>query len=220
MPEDNESRHNCRVHWIETHGVRLPPPVGGHPALDFCNTWAGWAEEPSPKPGDTRRDWLSGYDELAVWAHRADLVDERTLRALRSAAVADPAAATAVLDDSRALRTLVHDAVLDPGDAERLAAVSAYARSAAAALSLVPCDGRARWDVVDPDVGLRLPLLAVAWSAAELLTSPEVAFVSACPGVECGWLFLDRRGRRRWCDMAVCGNRSKVAAHARRQRSR
>jgi predicted RNA-binding Zn ribbon-like protein len=63
-------------------------------------------------------------------------------------------------------------------------------------------------------------VLTVALAAAQLLTSPEAATVSACPGRDCGWLFLDRRGRRRWCSMDSCGNRAKVAAHARRQRGR
>ncbi|MGW5195753.1 CGNR zinc finger domain-containing protein, partial [Kribbella sp. NPDC004138] len=40
------------------------------------------------------------------------------------------------------------------------------------------------------------------------------AHVRTCPS--CGWLFLDPRGRRRWCSMATCGNRAKVRAHAAR----
>ncbi|MER9651090.1 CGNR zinc finger domain-containing protein [Mesorhizobium sp. M0199] len=34
-----------------------------------------------------------------------------------------------------------------------------------------------------------------------------------CP--RCGWLFVDisRGGKRRWCNMRVCGNREKVARH-------
>ncbi|MER8944136.1 CGNR zinc finger domain-containing protein [Mesorhizobium sp. M0915] len=37
---------------------------------------------------------------------------------------------------------------------------------------------------------------------------------SACAH-ECGWLFVDisRGGKRRWCNMRVCGNREKVARH-------
>ncbi|MFE4960639.1 CGNR zinc finger domain-containing protein [Streptomyces sp. NPDC056653] len=27
------------------------------------------------------------------------------------------------------------------------------------------------------------------------------------PSEDCGWLSLDRRGRRRWCSMATCGSR-------------
>ena len=32
-----------------------------------------------------------------------------------------------------------------------------------------------------------------------------------CEGPNCSWLFIDRSkaGRRRWCDMAVCGNAAK-----------
>ena len=36
-----------------------------------------------------------------------------------------------------------------------------------------------------------------------------------CANDGCRWVFLDesRAGRRRWCDMATCGNRAKAARH-------
>ncbi len=42
-----------------------------------------------------------------------------------------------------------------------------------------------------------------------------------CANDECRWLFNDtsRTGRRKWCDMATCGNRAKVARHRERKRS-
>jgi predicted RNA-binding Zn ribbon-like protein len=207
------------VHWIETEGVRLPKPLAGHPALELCNTWAGWAEDPPPGSGDARREWLADYDVLAVWAFAHELVTREQMIRLRADASADPQGALRVLDDARTLRSAVHDAVLDPADAAALDGVAGYARRAGGAAGLAPGDGHARW-ALDAAPGLDLPVLAAAWTAAELLTSPQVAFVAACPGVDCGWLFLDRRRRRRWCDMAACGNRAKVAAHARRQTGR
>jgi predicted RNA-binding Zn ribbon-like protein len=44
--------------------------------------------------------------------------------------------------------------------------------------------------------------------------------VKGCEGPVCTLLFLDRtRARaRRWCSMAVCGNRAKQAAHRTRTR--
>jgi predicted RNA-binding Zn ribbon-like protein len=36
---------------------------------------------------------------------------------------------------------------------------------------------------------------------------------------DCGWVFADPSGRRRWCSMAWCGNRSKVRRHAARARA-
>ncbi|HWD78470.1 MAG TPA: CGNR zinc finger domain-containing protein, partial [Kribbella sp.] len=60
------------------------------------------------------------------------------------------------------------------------------------------------------------PLYVVALKAGELVTGPSFEHVRTCPS--CGWLFLDPRGRRRWCSMATCGNRAKVRAHAARAR--
>ena len=89
-------------------------------------------------------------------------------------------------------------------------------QAAASASGLLP--GRpATWTISDQS-RLDLPLLAVAWSAAGLLTSAAGNQVGACPGVGCGWLFANPRGRRRWCSMAWCGNRDKVRRHAERTR--
>jgi predicted RNA-binding Zn ribbon-like protein len=218
MGTGNDSRHNWRVHWTEQDGVELPRSVGGHPALDFCNTWAGWSERSDAD--DSRREWLSSYDVLTAWAAAAGLLEDARALTLRDRARERPAEAAEVLDRARVLRAAVHDAVLDPEDQQALALVTVEVRRAGALIALGP-DQRdvAAWSPTD-DGGLDLPVLAVAWSAALLLASAAVAKVAACPGVDCGWLFVDSRGRRRWCDMAVCGNRAKVAAHARRARER
>jgi predicted RNA-binding Zn ribbon-like protein len=193
MGEDNESRHNCCMHWIEKDGVPLPRRLGGHPALDLCNTWAGWGERTDVD--DAKREWLPTYDVLAVWSGYAD-----------------------VLARAHALRSAVHDAVLDPRNDRALVDLTVEVRRAGARVEPVPTAGTVGWRV-PVDVGLELPVLAAAWSAADLLASADVEKVAACPGVDCGWLFLDRRGRRRWCDMAACGNRAKQAAHAQRARA-
>ncbi|MFF8983986.1 CGNR zinc finger domain-containing protein [Streptomyces globisporus] len=65
-------------------------------------------------------------------------------------------------------------------------------------------DGLGRWSP-HPAAGLRLPLHAVAQRAADLLADPRRLTVRACPGKDCGWLFLDTAGRRRWCSLGVCG---------------
>ncbi|MGI8571612.1 MAG: CGNR zinc finger domain-containing protein [Solirubrobacteraceae bacterium] len=79
-------------------------------------------------------------------------------------------------------------------------------------------DGSIEWEI-DPRRGLATPVLAALWSAAQLLVSRETPPVKACPDSGCGWLFLDRKGRRRWCTMATCGNREKAKSFARRQRA-
>ena len=64
-------------------------------------------------------------------------------------------------------------------------------------------------------------LAPVAESAADLLSSADPALVRQCEGAGCTMMFVDRtkNHRRRWCSMAVCGNRAKVAAHRARQKT-
>lgn len=61
---------------------------------------------------------------------------------------------------------------------------------------------------------------AVAGSLAHFLAEHDQRRLRRCASDSCRWLFVDRSpgGRRRWCDMRVCGNRSKVRRH--RQRAR
>jgi predicted RNA-binding Zn ribbon-like protein len=58
-------------------------------------------------------------------------------------------------------------------------------------------------------------LALIAVDAAELLGTGLRERLRICPGPGCRGRFLDDSpaGRRRWCSMAVCGNRSKAAAH-------
>jgi predicted RNA-binding Zn ribbon-like protein len=62
-------------------------------------------------------------------------------------------------------------------------------------------------------------LAGMLQSAVELAFSPSLERVKICPA--CGWLFIDRTRNRskRWCITALCGNRSKMHRHYRRQRS-
>ena len=57
---------------------------------------------------------------------------------------------------------------------------------------------------------------------AELVMNAEPALVKRCDGAGCTLWFLDRtKGhRRRFCSVAACGNRDKVAAFRARQRAR
>jgi predicted RNA-binding Zn ribbon-like protein len=55
----------------------------------------------------------------------------------------------------------------------------------------------------------------IARDAAELLGTSQRSRLRICPGPGCAGRFTDDSpaGRRRWCSMAVCGNRSKAATH-------
>ena len=191
--------------------LRLPVCVGGHPALDFCNTRATWDE-----PVDPQGEWLVSYDHLAMWIWHAGLADETAARRLRRAAARTPQRAAAVLTEARRFRTALHTAVLNPENARAMSAVTGQIRRAAAHARLRP--GRPPMWEIPASTGLEQPLFLVAGAAGRILTSPDIEHVDECDGRNCGWIFLNRGGRRRWCTMSVCGNRAKVAAYAQRHR--
>jgi predicted RNA-binding Zn ribbon-like protein len=58
----------------------------------------------------------------------------------------------------------------------------------------------------------------IARAIADLVVSDRSVEIGKCANPRCGRYFRDRSRtrRRRWCSMAVCGNRMKVAAHASR----
>ena len=69
-----------------------------------------------------------------------------------------------------------------------------------------------------PDQPAPCPVdLATARSALKLICLPEPERLKICPN--CQWLFIDRsRNRsRNWCDMTVCGNRTKARLHYRKK---
>jgi predicted RNA-binding Zn ribbon-like protein len=185
---------------VRVGGVLLPKPLSGHPALELCNTLAGWHEPP-----EHRREWLTTPAHLATWAEFTRLVKW------------SPHVDGTVLDEVRELRAVAYR-LLCHRDASAFPALAARADEANVRTRLTRTkDGSARFQLPashDP----RLPLHAATLAVVDLLGRPERETVKACPGEGCGWLFLDPRGRRTWCTMAVCGNRAKVRAYAGRSR--
>jgi predicted RNA-binding Zn ribbon-like protein len=61
-------------------------------------------------------------------------------------------------------------------------------------------------------------LTPIARAIADLVVSGRGVEIRKCANPRCVLYFRDRSRtrRRRWCSMAVCGNRMKVAAHVRR----
>ena len=87
---------------------------------------------------------------------------------------------------------------------------------------LVPRVEGWRLEFIAREGGLEWLLAAIARSAAELIVEGPNAPVRICANPACRLFFYDgsRTHRRRWCSMAVCGNRHKVASFLRRQTAR
>lgn len=185
---------------------------GGHLALDFLNTAAS--------PDGERDDHLGAPATFLDWMHAAGLAEPPELASLR----ASPPETRLLQAHAMRLRSAVADIVhaLVSGTAVPPMAVMEVNRILPErAESLRLASGADGYHLVsspsaDRALGLLVP---VAEAAARLLVDGDPSRVRRCDAPGCALWFLDasRNGRRRWCSMARCGNRAKVAAHYRRR---
>ena len=197
-----------------------PPPffVGDHLALDFLNSIA------SPK--DVPVEWLRDGADLIDWLERARAIDPDV--ASRFRASRDRRAIDAVAARAREFRDWLRGFVtrhmgkpLAPAAAKALGPLNEILAGDTSYPVVVPGDREQglrvkrvrRWEAVDE------LLHPVAEAAADLICNEDFRLVRACGGHVCTLLFLDRTKAhgRRWCSMAVCGNRAKAAAHRARR---
>jgi predicted RNA-binding Zn ribbon-like protein len=136
-------------------------------------------------------------------------------------AIQQPAGALAVLADARRMRSVLRTlaergGVLADARTAALAEINRIlGRSAGTRRVEMRPDGtftRAFVPVGDAFAGLLIPIVE---SAADALILDELSRVRRCADPRCGRVFQDetKNGRRRWCDMATCGNRAKAARH-------
>lgn len=59
----------------------------------------------------------------------------------------------------------------------------------------------------------------VALDTLRLLATGDLLTIHRCANPDCVLLFMDASGRRKWCSMKICGNRTKVARHHARMKS-
>lgn len=184
-------------------------PLGGHLALDLCNTVS-------------RR--FTAADRIDRIASVPDLVEWHQLVRPSAPPLTAADVTAADLAGIRGLREAT-TAVLDA----QVAGEALPSRP----LTLIVREYREHIRTCTAGTALPLTLGAggsggsrlrreLAAAVVDLLRHVDVDRLRRCEGDGCGWFFLDRtRNRsRRWCDPADCGNRHRVRAYARRHADR
>jgi predicted RNA-binding Zn ribbon-like protein len=183
--------------------------VGGSLCLDFANS-VDWASDGSERPAHA--DVLGEPQDLVSWGRRLELVPDDVPLVVSGRELAA----------AHELRRAIHSvfAAIAAGDVPSRASLERLDRhhaQATAEAHIIPRDGA--WTLDWPPDERRVRF-AVALSAIDLLRDEaRLERVRSCPGNNCGWLFLDFTGRRRWCAMEVCGSRAKMRRFYERQRS-
>ncbi|WP_406000853.1 CGNR zinc finger domain-containing protein [Streptomyces sp. NBC_00829] len=173
-----------------------PRPLTGEPvSLDLLNT--RWTRD------GTRQDLLTGTDGLQIWL-KANGLDTRF------------SADDATLERTLAARDALAALVASPGDKDALRRVDEVLDHGRIRATLDAGGPGEEAEFADPAWG-------PGWTAARghldlLRTAPDR--IRVCAHEACVLHFFDtsRNGTRRWCSMALCGNRAKASRHYARSR--
>jgi predicted RNA-binding Zn ribbon-like protein len=172
-------------------------------------------------------DALHDFETFVAWLEAAAVLDLERAQGIRRRALQQPAGAAATLVDARRVRATLR-VLAERGTAAaqvRFDALSeinrVLGRSAGTRRVELRPDGsyaRAFVPVGDAFAGLMIPVVE---SAADAMILGELGRVRRCADSRCPRVFFDRtkNGRRRWCDMATCGNRAKAARHRARRKT-
>lgn len=192
-----------------SHTTHAPHFIGNDLALDFINSAFGM--------GESRCDCLADDASAVAWLKAAGQLapdfdaPAAALAGLAAAAQSLRAAAGRLIDLNKPRDPAdfaVVNAILEAGRPVRTMALDADAN--------IVLRERRRDDSV---ASLLEP---VAAALVHLLVQGKLAQIRQCEAHDCTLRFLDmtKSGRRRWCSMAVCGNRMKVAAFRARKDGR
>jgi predicted RNA-binding Zn ribbon-like protein len=188
--------------------------VGSDLAIDFANTIRGDGD-----PEGTLRSWRDLVDFLELRA----AVSRSEGAALRAMGEQDARACGAAFDQALALRATILSmleamATRRPLQAGWVAAVNQALAWGAGATRLERQPSGWRLGFTPSWTEPFRALAPIARSIADLAVRGRGIEIRKCANPRCILYFRDRSRsrRRRWCSMAVCGNRMKVAAHTRR----
>ena len=191
--------------------------------LDFINSIA--------TPVDTPVDWIADGGGLLRWLAQAKLVPSDVLDELKARAA--PGELDSVAGQARDLREWFRGFVrkhmgrpLTPRALRELEPLNRLLETDTGFSKIVPHrhddhDGFAlertrRWRSAET------LLLPIGEAMARVVCEESFSDIKACEGPACTLIFADhtRARARRWCSMAVCGNRAKQAAHRSRVKDR
>jgi predicted RNA-binding Zn ribbon-like protein len=180
---------------------------GGCFVFDFINTVN--TRKPVPE-----FEYLNTFEDFLAWSAKVGLLREKRLKALREHAFVKRKLAAAELRNVIGVRENLYQlfSAIASGKSPAAAVVNAFNERLSLAfqkidmrISAVAAKLHFNNDVVSLDE----PLNSIFKSAFDILTGEDFERIKECP--RCGWLFLDisKNGKRRWCNMNVCGSREK-----------
>ena len=203
MPDASENAGASRPEFIF---------VGGHPAIDFANTLV-----PLPGPGI---EFLRTWSDVIDWLVEANISRDSPLDVLyarRSEAL------KGVLELRREWKRILASLLAGGKVSDDFLTLLNGLLAADGFHEVLNRAGKRRFHLVRSASELqggKLALSILADQIAVFLTEANLSYLRRCANTEsCVLYFYDatKNHRRRWCSVAACGNRHRVAEFRRRR---
>jgi predicted RNA-binding Zn ribbon-like protein len=213
MTSDLPASSQPEPHGFVPHGHQVTLDTG----LAFINTLDRDRGEPI--------DRLDSYATALRWFREHDLLHSDMLEAELRRDAADPEAGERTLGRIRRVRAAMRelaDAVVEARTpAQRDLDEINRALRPHYTWYLVPARDGVSLDHKHEGDPIAGALARLTESLASEVSEGHPEQLRVCANDECAWVFSDtsRTGRRKWCDMATCGNRAKVARHREKKRA-
>ncbi len=214
VPPATPSKAPAEAHGFVPHGHQVELDTG----LAFVNTLDRERGQPV--------DRLDSYAAALRWFRDHDLLHADMLEAELARNEADPEGAERTLARIRRIRDAMReltDAVVEArSPAQRDLDEINRALRTHYTWYLVPDRDGVSLDHKHEGDPIAGALARLSESVASEVSTGHPEHLRVCANEDCGWVFNDtsRTGRRKWCDMATCGNRAKVARHREKKRAK
>jgi predicted RNA-binding Zn ribbon-like protein len=189
---------------------------GGCAVFDFTNTINNRNEPVF--------DYLTSYHDIVSWSVKTDVITRERGKVLSQyAAKHTDQGDLAFLKAKRVRETLyqlfsriAENKVPDTSVRDEF---NSFLSECFSKLQLTITTASATADFTKEAVSLDEPVCIIIKSAYDILTDEDFNRLKECP--RCGWLFIDRtkNGKRKWCDMKVCGSRDKATQYYHRKKN-
>ena len=184
---------------------------GGCVVFDFTNTI-------NTRTTAEAHDYLKNYADILSWSGKADILPAEKIKSLTRYASAHVDESSIAFKKAIRAREALYPmfsaiARAKTPDKRILDEFNMILSDCFSKIQLKISTSEVTPGFTNNTVLLDEPLCVIVKSAYDILTQENFQRLKECP--RCGWLFIDRtkNGKRRWCDMQVCGSRSKATRY-------
>ena len=169
-------------------------------------------------------DYIECYEDIMVWSEKAAILSKKRIRTLSQFAEKNEVNKEAAFNKAIKTRDVLYSlfSAIVKGKNPGTRMLNEFNKILAASFSKMKLNIsslKSEISFTGNIVSLDEPIRIIMKSAYDILTNENRAVLKECPG--CGWLFIDKtkNGKRRWCDMKVCGSNDKAKRYYYRKKA-